>query len=371
MKNARNVLLFIGVTLLLLLGCHNKKPIKIGFVGSLTGRNSNLGIAERNAVLLAVEQINEAGGIHGRPVELIVEDDEHNPEVAVQADKKLIEEGVVAIIGHATSSMSIAVLPFINQQKVLMISPTASTNALSYRDDYFFRIMPPSKIATESLAEYIFRKRGIQTVVCVYDLANAAYTQGWFRDFKTLFGEMGGGDVSGIAFNSEEILSYWELVKRVLHEESEGIIILAGPIDTAMISQQIRKIDLDIPLFTSGWAYTVALIQHGGSAVEDMMLSHTFSLDSRHESFLRFYQQFQERFTTQPGFAETFGYEAAMVLFEVLKETDNGSELKDVLLARRIFPGLQGNIEFDQYGDNRRPPFLITIQDGRFSILEP
>ena len=113
-----------------LTGCDNNKPIKVGFVGGLTGRLSDLGIAGRNGVIMAIEEINKAGGINKRPIELITKDDKQDPEVAVNVDKELIDEGVVAIIGHMTSAMSIAALPLINKKQILMISPTTSTNKL-------------------------------------------------------------------------------------------------------------------------------------------------------------------------------------------------------------------------------------------------
>ncbi|MGM0427217.1 MAG: ABC transporter substrate-binding protein, partial [Thermodesulfobacteriota bacterium] len=90
------------------LGCdREKEPIKLGFSGCLTGRLSDLGTSGRNGAILAVEQVNEAGGINGRPVELIVRDDRQNKAEALRVDQELMAEGVVAIIGHMTSTMSI------------------------------------------------------------------------------------------------------------------------------------------------------------------------------------------------------------------------------------------------------------------------
>ncbi|MBW1797231.1 MAG: ABC transporter substrate-binding protein, partial [Deltaproteobacteria bacterium] len=109
------ILLLVSISMAVMWGCENKKPVKVGFVGGLTGRLSYLGTAGRNGVILAVEEINEAGGINGRPVELITRDDGHDPKVAVKVDRELIGEGVVAIIGHMTSSMSMAALPLINK----------------------------------------------------------------------------------------------------------------------------------------------------------------------------------------------------------------------------------------------------------------
>ena len=188
----RIVYVFLMIVITTLIGCDRKKPIKIGFAGCLTGRLSDLGTAGRNGVMLAVEQINETGGINGRPVELIVKDDKQDPDVAIQVDKELIEEGVVAIIGHMTSAMSVAVVPLMNKEKMLIISPTTSTNELTGIDDYFFRIMPPNKAETDHLAHYTLNVMGLRKMVCVYDLSNLAFTEGWYRNFKSEFENRGG-----------------------------------------------------------------------------------------------------------------------------------------------------------------------------------
>ena len=120
------------------MGCSGKKAIRIGFVAQLTGVQAELGVQERNGVQLAMEKINAKGGIGGRPVELVVRDDLGTPEGARAADRDLIEAGVVAIIGHATSGQTMVGLSVTNPARVVMLSPTATTPELSGLDDFFF-----------------------------------------------------------------------------------------------------------------------------------------------------------------------------------------------------------------------------------------
>ncbi|MEW5815083.1 MAG: ABC transporter substrate-binding protein [Spirochaetota bacterium] len=141
---------YIFILISALYFCTEKNPIKIGFAGGLTGIHSDLGIAGRNGALLAVEEITSAGGIKGRPVVLITKDDQQDPVAALKVDKELIDEGVVAIIGHMTSVMTMSVIPFINKSEILMISPTTSTNELTNIDDYFFRTLPANKDETDA-----------------------------------------------------------------------------------------------------------------------------------------------------------------------------------------------------------------------------
>jgi branched-chain amino acid transport system substrate-binding protein len=164
--------------LVLMVGCEREKPpVKVGFVGGLTGRFSDLGTAGRNGVMLAVEEVNSAGGMGGRTVELITKDDRQDPKTATEVDKALIQEGVVAIIGHMTSAMSIAAVPLINAEKVLMISPTTSTGQLTGKDDWFLRTMVPTGDLPRKLAEYAHDGLGPDRMAAIYDLANRAYAE--------------------------------------------------------------------------------------------------------------------------------------------------------------------------------------------------
>jgi branched-chain amino acid transport system substrate-binding protein len=112
-------------------GCSKPEPIMIGFSGQLSGAYADLGIKGRDGVLLAVEKINAADGIAGRPIKLLARDDMGTPEGARVADKELIDAGTVAIIGHMTCRQTIAAMEIIKKAGVMLISPTISIEKLA------------------------------------------------------------------------------------------------------------------------------------------------------------------------------------------------------------------------------------------------
>ncbi len=353
-----------------LTGCDNNKPINVGFVGGLTGRLSDLGIAGRNGVILAIEEINKAGGINKRPIELITKDDKQDPEVAVNVDKELIDEGVVAIIGHMTSAMSIAALPLINKKQILMISPTTSTNKLFGIDDYFLRVTPPNKSETDHLARHAFKGMNLKKMAAVYDLSNRAYTEGYFSNFKSKFESMGGEFVRAVKISSGQEINFTNLAKALLGPDPDGLLIVAGALDTAMISQHIRMTDSKVPILSCGWAMTDDFLQHGGPAVEGVNFSHPLDKGSQHETYLGFKERFGKRFGHDPNFAAIKGYETAYVLLEALAKNDDPKKLKDTILDQEVFQGIQGDFKIDKYGDPQRKLFLITVKDGQLKTLE-
>ena len=127
--------LIAGTSIFLSLSCvgctKKQEPIKLGLANTLSGPASTSGIHSRNAVMLAVDQINTAGGIHGRPVKLVIQDDKGRADDGVSAVTSLIDEGVVAIIGPYLSTVSVKAVPIVNENQIVMISPGATTVQLT------------------------------------------------------------------------------------------------------------------------------------------------------------------------------------------------------------------------------------------------
>ena len=353
------------------IGCEKKvDPIKVGFVGGLTGRLSDLGTAGRNGVILAVEEINSRGGINGRPVELITKDDKQDPKEALRVDRELIDEGVVAIIGHMTSAMSMAVLPFMNKEKVLMISPTTSTNKLTGIDDYFIRMMPPNKSETDHLARHAFEVMGLKKMAAIYDLSNRGYGEGFLNNFRDEFKGLGGKVIHVEIFTSGKDVDFAKSAGLLLKPDPDGVLIVTGGLDAAMISQRIRRTGSKVPIISCGWAMTADLIHDGGPAVEGVIFSQLLNRESRQKAYLEFRKRFEERFGEEPNFAAAHGYEAALALFKALSKNVDPQELKTTILEQGAFEGVQGSFEVDKYGDPQRKRFLITVENGQFNAAE-
>ena len=353
------------------IGAADKNPYRIGFVGGLTGRSSDLGVQGRNGVMLAVEEINEQGGINGSPLQLITKDDRQDPQTALQVDQELIDEGAIAIIGHMTSAMSEAALPLINERKIPMISPTSSANNLTGIDDYFLRVINPNNHLTNLGTNYAFEYMKLRRVAAVYDLSNRTYSAEFIANFKTEFERLGGKVVSVDTFTMGADVSFKSLAAEMLKANPDGIVIAAGAVDTAMICQHVRMAGSKIPIFMSGWAQTADLLRHGGPAVEGIIGTMYQDLDSTAKPYVAFKEKFQARFGHDgPTFAAIFGYEAVMVLKDALSMNPDPKHLKETILKQKTFQGLQGAFEIDSYGDAKRQAYIVVIRNNRFTIKD-
>jgi len=364
-KRIRSLLVLVAFGILLA-GCSERKPLKIGFVGPLTGRNADLGIAGRDAVMLAVERINDAGGINGRQVQLIIRDDRQDPATAVEVDQELIADGVVVIIGHMTSAMSVAAVPTVNGAQVLMVSPTTSSNELTGLDDHFLRVYPPNSSVARRLAAHARNRLGLKRMAIVYDLANRGHTQGWSSHFRAAFEAMGGRIAVTSTFDSGQRTSFLKLARDIIKQEPDGIFFIANALDTATFCQQLRKLGSRIPVVVSEWSTTDELITHGGSAVEGVSFLQNFDRFSVSRPYLDFKQVYQQRLGREPTFASFFAYEAAQVVFAGLAQSSDPERLKSFIISQGKFSGLQGDFVIDRYGDAERLQLLMVVKNGRF-----
>jgi branched-chain amino acid transport system substrate-binding protein len=355
---------------LLISGCSKHKPVKIGFVGGITGRVADLGIAGRDAVILAVEEKNRQGGINGRPIKLIVKDDKNQADIAVKVDKELIAESVDAIIGHMTSSMAIAAVETINQSKTFMLSPTVSTNELSGKDDYFFRVYPQSKQTAHHLATHVYDEMKLENVFVVYDITNRAHTENAYQMFSHTFKSLG-GNISGTkTFTSGPETNFTELTTDIIAAKPQCLYILANAMDTAMICLQLTKANANIRIVTSDWSATEDVLHFGGKAVEGLFFMYTIDKTSTKQRFVNFQNAFKERFGRNAGFAAVHAYDCAQILFTALEKNDDPAKLRETVKSINIFDTIQTKITFDENGDVSREHFPFTIKNGKFTRIK-
>lgn len=351
-----------------------KEPTKIGFSATLTGGQAELGVQERNGVLLAIDEINAAGGINGHPIELVIRDDLGTPDGAKDADRDLIKTGVIAIIGHATSSQTLAGLDITNASDVILLSPTTSTDQLTNLDDLFFRAIASHAEWVKGFADYLIFKQNITQIAIIYDTDNAAFSNSYLKNFKEKYEADGGKVVNEANFSSIEQPDFRPVLSGLLTSKAQGLLIIAADIDTALIAQRTRQMDLDIPIFSSGWAQTQTLINNGGAAVEGLILELSFPLNSQDPAFIRFNETFTKRFGRTPSYGAAYGYESVKILALALEKTNGTSSgLKEALLGIQNFHGLVDTISFNPYGDIIRPVYLGIIENSSYREigLEP
>lgn len=352
-------------------GCGESSPILVGFSGQLTGKMSDLGVYARNGALLAIETINANGGIDGHPLKLVAKDDTNTAEGAIAADKELVEKGVVAIIGHMTSSISMAVMPFINETETIMISPTASTPQLTGIKDTFFRTIAENSRQAAELAEYARSAMDLSTVVTISESDNKSYSFSFTDTFTKTYSQIGGTVLKRLAYSSSSAPDWDAIIDTLDKLKPEAILLTCPAQDAAAIVQRVRTSGLNARILSGAWAYTDSILKWGGTYAEGMVFSIDYAADNPNPDFIKFRESYKNRFGNSPNFASTFAYDAVLLLAHGLEQTGGSREgLEGALAPSGIIKGPIGDFKLNQFGDVERRMFIVTVKDETFRTIE-
>lgn len=367
----RSCLQSISLFLLVGLSCmsctgESGRSIQIGFAGQLSGSAGTPSTVVRNGVILAVEHINASGGIDGRKIELLVQDDKGEPPAARQANTALYNAGVEAIVGHTTSEMSAAGLEFCNEHELLLISPSSSAEYLMGKDDYFFTLYPSNSVLAQTLADYAYNQLKVRKTAALTDEANNLYTENYFQEFKMHFERLGGKIEGKYSYNSLNSNEFHSLTGRLLKNEPDSVLVLAASLDTALIAQQLFKRGLSIPLLGCDWASYRELIEQGGPYVDHIYLPNLYSSTrSLASSYGLLYDEYQSRYREKASIGAALGYETMWLLAQALEMREKSEPLKQTLLRNR-FEGFEEAISFNPNGEAKRTVYIKTIRNGEF-----
>lgn len=356
----------LRLTLLLLLallafgGCEKKvEKTDIGFIGTLSGRYSDLGQASLQGVMLALDRTGSDSNIN-----LIVKDDFGKPAEAESIIREFSEQGVNFVIGPSISSVAAAVVPLLEKYDIKMISPTVSTSDLAGKRDNFVRTMPHnSSHQSEAISGYLINKLKIKDIVVIYDSRNASYSNDLVKKFSESYIRMGGEvkDVRSFSPDSGESL------KGLLDNDSDNppslYYIIGSAMDTSLIIWQIKKNGFDSRVLIRKWAASNEFYRLGGDAVEGVML-FDYYLDKSTSRYKHFEREYKKIFHKEPAWMSVYGFEAARILIDALPELLKGENMLKAVSKATENNVLLSGFEFDEYGDAQLPLHFFTISNG-------
>jgi branched-chain amino acid transport system substrate-binding protein len=157
---------------------------------------------------------------------------------------------------------------------------------------------------------------------------------------------------------------------QALLPEVEAMVISASAMDAAMICQQVKKIGKNIPIAASEWAATEKLLELGGAAVENVIVSQFFNRNSTDKAYVKFLEAYKKRFGNEPGFASVNAYDAVNVVLDGMKKQKEGKLSKENIQKITEYQGVQGQIKIDQYGDADRVTYISVVKNKEFVVVE-
>lgn len=368
MLNLVRKFLFLSF-LVFLASCGKQEPILVGFIGGLSGPNSDNGQAGLNGVTLAIEEFNRAGGVNGRLVELIAKDDGQTKVKAETSTNELVNAKVQAIIGPFTSGMAEVIVPIAGKAGIFEVSPTITSMDFYGKDDNLFRINRTTRDNAVDYARFL-TGQGIKKISVAYDLRNKNFTESWLTEFKKALTSQGGEVVAAIPYESGSQAAFDRVVENMLQAQPEGLLFISGALDVARLAQQARKQAPNLPIIASEWAATEQLIDLGGQVVEGLIIVQNYDRDDTSDRFKQFSEAYFKRFQRYPGYSSVSAYDAATVVLQTLKNQKKGETVKQSALRSSPYQGLQQMMEFDQNGDTNRKVFFTKINNGQYQKIQ-
>jgi branched-chain amino acid transport system substrate-binding protein len=378
MKKAAS-LLILGCSLATFLFLNGCKPggdaaneIRIGEYASLTGKEATFGISSHEGTVLAVEELNAAGGVLGKKINLLTEDNRSVAGESVNAVNKLIsKDGVVAILGEVASSRSLEVAPICQSNGIPQISPSSTNPKVTETGDFIFRVCFIDPFQGTVMANFARNTLKAQRVAIFTD-AKSDYSKGLARFFEEGFTKAGGEIVARLDFNGGD-KDFRGQLTAIKAANPEAVFVPGYYTEAALICRQAKEVQLNVPLFGGdGWE-SGKLIEIGGDAVEGTYFSTHYAPDVGTPKSKAFVDAYQKRFGGKaPDAMAALGYDSAMILADAMKRANStdGKAVRDALAATKEFEAVTGKISMNAKRDAEKPAVILQVKGGKFVYIE-
>ncbi|MFO0725034.1 MAG: ABC transporter substrate-binding protein [Myxococcota bacterium] len=340
--------------------------IKLGVVGSLTGPNATFGNSTKNGVDLAVDQLNQKGGVLGKKVKAIHLDDQGRPEEAKTAVQRLItQDKVDAVLGEVASSLSLAMAPVAQRAHVPMITPSSTNPAVTEVGDYIFRVCFIDPFQGYVMAKFARENLKLDKVAILRDVRND-YSVGLANVFTEEFKKMGGTITADESYSQGDT-DYKATLTKIRAATPQAIYVPGYYTEVGQIARQARELQIEVPLLGGdGWD-SDKLFEGGGKAIEGSYFSNHYSVDDPRPSIQKFVTDYRAKFNETPDALAALGYEAALVALNAMSTAGSteGQKVRDALAKTKDFAGVTGQITLNAARNAEKPAVVITIKDGK------
>ena len=350
----------------------NTAPLKVGEIASLTGKEAAFGQSSHKGTLLAIEELNAAGGALGRPFDLITEDNQSKAGESATAARKLISrDRICALLGEVASSRSLEMAPIAQSSKIPMISPSSTNPKVTAVGSYIFRVCFIDPFQGTVMAKFAKNELHL-TNVAVLTSVSSAYSVGLAKYFKERF-IADGGEIALEQKYSEGDKDFRSQLTAIKAAGVGGIFVPGYYTEAALIAKQARELGITLPLFGGdGWE-APQLIEIGGTALEGTYYSTHYSPEDNSPAVQGFVKRFQARFRGEtPDAMAALGYDSAVFLADAIKRagTADPAAVRAALAATKDFTGVTGHTTIDANRNAAKAAVIVTVRDGRFKFFQ-
>lgn len=360
-------------------GCSGKKnaaasgnKITIGGLAPLTGEVSVYGIATNNGVKIAVDEINNAGGILGKQINYVYYDEKGDVTEALNAYNKLVQnDRVAALVGDVTSKPTLAVAQRAARDKVPMITATGTADNITAAGTNVFRTCFIDPFQGELMASYGAKKLNGKTAAIIYNISDD-YSKGLMEAFKASAKSMGINVVATEGY-AKGTMDFSAQLTNIKNKNPDILFVPVYYQDVALIAVQAKKAGLAAKLLGGdGWDGVVDKIDKSQmDAINGAYFCSQYSAESADANMKAFLQKYKDTYKSEANQFAVLGYDAMKMMAQAITKagsTDSAAITK--ALAAIDFTGLTGNIKFDSKRNPIKKAAITTIENGKYKFVE-
>jgi branched-chain amino acid transport system substrate-binding protein len=339
--------------------------IPVGLYAALTGAEASFGQATQQGVTLAAEEINNAGGVLGKKIRLVVYDDQGKAEEAASVVTKLITgDNVIAIIGENSSNQSLAAAPICQANHVPMISPSSTNPNVTKKGDYIFRVCFTDPYQGKALATFVRKNLGLTTAAILRDNKND-YSVGLAEVIRGEFTRLGGKIVAEQSYSGGDN-DFRPQLTAIKAANPQVLFVPGFYTDAGQIAVQARDLGITIPMAGGdGWD-SPTVIAIGGKAVDGCYFSDHYFVGEPRPAVQRFVAQIRKRTGQDPAANAALGYDALHILAQAIQRAGSldRKAIRDQIAKTRQYAGVSGVITMGPDRDPIKPVAMIKIDGG-------
>lgn len=375
MKKTLAILAITGLLIGLMSGCgvsgESKAgggTLRIGLAAPISGTQAQYGTAFKNGAELAAAQINDEGGIDGKQVEIVVEDDKGDSNEAVNVANKFVsDKSILGVVGHFNSSATLATAPVYNKNKIVQVSPSSSAPGVTDAGEYTFRVITTDAFQADYLASWS-KELGYGKVALIYEQSD--FGLGLLDVYKQSAPANNIEVVAAEAYNPGD-KDFSTVLTKIKDKQPDAIFIGGFYNEAALIAQQANKLNLDVDFIGVDSLYSEALLDLGKESVEGLKLIGFFYPGGDNAEAVKFDEQYQAKYGSKPDTYAAYSYVATSVIIKAIQEKGADREsIKTYLETLKDYKSATGVISFDENGDVVTVPSRLTVQDGQFELYQ-
>jgi branched-chain amino acid transport system substrate-binding protein len=315
---------------------------------------------------MAVDAVNQSGGVLGKQLKLLVEDDQGKPEEALTVVTKLIsKDRVVALLGEIASSNSLAAAPMAQQSRIPMISPGSTNPKVTQAGDYIFRVCFIDPFQGKVMAKFAMNTLKVHKVAVLRDI-KSDYSVGLANFFVENFKALGGEILADESYSQGD-KDFTAQLTSLKGKNPEAVFVPGYYTEVGLIARQARKLGIKVPLLGGdGWDSS-KLWEIGGDALNGCYYSNHYSVDDPSPILRKFVNDYKARYGSTsdsiPDAMAALGYDAALILADAIKRANSAQpdSIKMALAQTKGFMGVTGSITLDGNRDAIKPAAVLEV----------